>query len=73
MQFSETPFIRKSSVIVFEKKYLVSFADLFTGQLGLEFRKPIAQLLHMRIEENCQLKNVSPLLHSPGKAADVSL
>ena len=52
---------------------LVRLAHLLAGQLGLELREPVAELLHVGVEEDGELEDVSPLLDPPGEAADVRL
>ena len=52
---------------------LVGFAHLLAGELGLELGEPVAELLHVREEEDGEVEDVAPLLDAPGEAADVGL
>ena len=52
---------------------LVGLTHLLAGELSLELGEPVAELLHVREEEDGEVEDVAPLLDAPGEAADVGL
>ena len=46
---------------------------LLAAELGLELAEPVAELLHMAVEEHGQLQHVPPAFHTPGEGGDVRL
>ena len=46
---------------------------LLAAELGLELAEPVAELLHMAVEEHGQLQHVPPAFHTPGEGGDVGL